>query len=270
MGYVYDIERCLAHIDSNLSQDITASELASMLGYSFYHFCHVFKSIVGMSVGVYLRKKRLGLAAEDLLSGESVTDAAMKWGYDTPSGFTRAFVRTYGMSPAEYKRKGGIIKVEFEIKTFGPCSAVGYSLAPPDGSIDILDNGAYWKDKDFSSVSEEDYAKLCSPNNGEIGAWIQPDNKSGEFRYFFGPLTADTSFIPDGMAPLDIPESEYAAFKVAAANSAQELADNVKQTWKYIFKDWFDGSGYKYKEDTIAFEFYFGEETYVYVPVADK
>ena len=267
IGYANDMERCLAHIDTHLSENITASELAAMLGYSFYHFCHVFKNIVGMSVGAYLRKKRLELAAGNLLDGESVTDAAMNCGYETPSGFTRAFVRRYGISPTEYKRKGGINEMEFEIKTFGAYTAVGYSLAPAEGDLDIIDNGAYWKDKDFSSVSPEDYARLCLPNNGEIGAWIQPDDESGEFRYFFGPITKDTSFIPDGMLPLSIPENEYAVFKVASAKSAQELADNVKTTWNYIFKDWFNGSAYRYKENAIAFEYYFGEDTFVYVPI---
>ena len=270
MGYGSDMERCFEYIDEHIDGDITAMELASLIGYSFYHFCHVFKSIAGMSVGAYLRNRRLELAAADLLRGETVTEAALRRGYDTPSGFTRAFTRTYGVSPQNYKKKGGKTKMKVEIKAFGPCTAVGYSLAPPAGEVNVLDNGAYWNGKDFSSVSEEDYAKLCVPNHGEIGAWIQPDGKTGEFNYFFGPITADKSFIPDGMIALDVPKCEYAVFTVSGADSAQGLADNVKAAWRYVFKDWFDSSEYKLAEGAMSFEYYLGKETFIYVPVAKK
>ena len=270
MGYGSDMERCFEYIEEHIGGDIAATELAALLGYSFYHFCHVFKSIAGMSVGAYLRRRRLELAAADLLRGETVTEAALRRGYDTPSGFTRAFTRTYGISPTNYKKKGGTRKMEVKIMEFGPCTAVGYSLAPPAGEIDVLDNGAYWNGKDFSSVSEEDYAKLCGLNQGEIGAWIQPDGKTGEFNYFFGPITEGKSFIPGGMIALDVPKCEYAVFTVAEADSAQGLADNVKAAWKYVFKDWFDGSEYKLAGTGMSFEFYLGKETYIYVPVAKK
>ena len=270
MGYASDMERCLDYIEKHIDEDISATELAKMLGYSFYHFCHVFKSIVGMSAGAYLRKRRLELAAGDLLNGETVTNAAIRRGYDTPSGFTRAFTRTYGISPLDYKKKGGTKRMKVEFKEFGPCIAVGYSLAPPEGEVDVRDNGAYWKGKDFSLVSEEDYAKLCNPNRGEIGAWMHPDGKTGDLHYFFGPVTTDKSFIPNGMIPLDIPKGEYAVFSVTKAESAQELAENVKKAWEYIFKDWFDNSEYKFNAGAIDFEYYMGEETYIYIPVVKK
>ena len=273
MGYNSDMAKCFAYIEEHIDELITAVDLAALLGYSYFHFCHVFRNVAGISVGMYLRARRLAMAAADLIDGESVTNAALRRGFDTPSGFTRAFVRTYGVSPLEYKMKGGIMNMEnmgFEVKTFGPCVAVGYSLAPPTGDINVRDNGAYWLGKDFSSVSKEDYAKLDSINHGEIGAWTHPDDKTGDLYYFFGPITKDKSFIPGGMTALDIPKAEYAVFKVDKAENPQDLAENVRKAWRYIFNDWFDASEYTFNESAMDFEYYYGDDTFIYVPVIKK
>jgi AraC family transcriptional regulator len=271
MGYREDMARCRDYIAAHAGEEITAAGLASLFGYSFYHFCHVFKSCNEMSVGAYLRDIRLSRAADEITGGRRITDAALDWGFDTPSGFTRAFRRRCGMSPTEFKkRKGGKSTMKPEIKKMDAFTAVGYSLAPPAGELDVLDHGAYWLGKDFSAVSKEDYAKLCAPDCAEIGAWLHPSDKTGEFCYFFGPVTKDKSFVPAGMVALDVPAAEYAVFPVPAAASAAALNENVKKTWKFIFNDWFDGSGYQFDHSAMDFEYYRGAETFIYVPVVKK
>lgn len=268
MGYREDMEHCRVYIDGHLYEEITAAGLADKFGYSFYHFCHVFKSCNEMAVGEYLRGARLARAAAEIANGGSVTDAALASGYDTPSGFNRAFHRRFGMTPTEYRKmKGGKMTMTPEIKSMAAFTAVGYSLAPPEGELDILDNGAYWLGKDFTSVSKEDYAKLTYPGYAEIGAWMHPSDKTGEFYYFFGPTTKDKSFIPEGMVTLNVPAAEYAVFAVPKADSAVGLHENIKKTWKFIFNDWFDGSGYKFDHTAMDFEYYLGEDTFIYVPV---
>ena len=158
-----------------------------------------------------------------------------------------------------------------EIKKMAAFTAVGYTLAPPpESEPDIRDNGAYWLGKDFKAVSAEDYAKLAVPGHGEIGAWMHPSDKTGEFFYFFGPITKDKSFVPKGMTALDIPAAEYAVFTVPKAADAKGLHENVKKAWKFIFNDWFDDSGYKFVHAAIAFEYYLGDDTFIYVPVTKK
>lgn len=269
MGYREDMERCRAYIDGNLSADITPRRLSEMFCYSYYHFCHVFRAVNGMAVIEYLRDRRLCRAAAELLGGRSVTDTAMDCGFDTPSGFTRAFRRRFGMSPTAYKKqKGGRLKMKPEIKKFAAFTAVGYVLRP-EGEVDLLDSGAYWLGKKFDSVSREDYAKLCVPNHGEIGAWMHPD-EGGELYYFFGPITRDKSFVPAGMEAVDVPEAEYAVFTVPRAGDARGLNENVKKTWKFIFNDWFDGSGWRFDHSAMDFEYYLGEDAFIYVPVVKK
>ena len=261
------INQLIGYIDEHIAEDMTALELSKKAGYSFYHFCHLFKSCTGYSIGSYLRCRRLEFAASDLLNGGSITEIAGKYGFDTSAGFTKAFKKLYNVSPSEYKNlKGGFIMTP-TIKKMAAFTAIGYSLAPPDDNIDILDSGAYWLGKDFSSVSEEDYAKLCVPNHGEIGAWMHPDEVSGDFYYFFGPMVADKSFIPEGLTALDIPEAEYAVFAVPEAGNPKDLNANIRNMMKYIFTKWLDSSDYFLAEDKIIFEYYLEKDTFIYVPV---
>lgn len=164
MRHAETMEDVLRYIDEHISQGLTAEELARVSGYSFYHFCHLFAIDMGLSVGAYLRRRRLELAAGEILQGGSITEISTKSGFETPSGFSKAFRRHYGMAPTEYKSKKGEIDVMTpEIKYVEGFSAVGYCLAPPEGEFDVLDASAYCSERTFSSVSRADYAKLTYP-----------------------------------------------------------------------------------------------------------
>lgn len=267
MGYSEDMARCRDYIAEHLQEELTPAELADRFGYSYYHFCHVFRSVNGIAVAEYLRDRRLCAAASQLLLGSSVTETAMDSGFDTVSGFTRAFTRKFGLAPSVYKKtKGARFGMKPEMKHFPAFTAVGYILKP-ESEVDVRENSAYWLGKDFSGVSKEDYAKLSAAGCGEVGLWIHPAEKGEELFYFFGPVVKSEDFVPSGMKALNIPEAEYAVFQVPKGSDAPTLHENVKKTWRFIFNDWFDDSGYTFDHSKFDFEYYRGEETYIYVPV---
>lgn len=267
MGYRIDMENCRKYIEAHLYENIDPRELAEMFSYSYFHFCHIFRSCNGMGVIQYVRDKRLQRAASELESGRKITETAMDCGYETNSGFTRAFRRKFGIAPAQYKKmKGGIyMKIKPEIKVKKAFTAIGYVINP-DQDIDIRKNGAFWLGKDFSSVSKEEYKKLTYPGYAEIGAWVHSDDTE-ELFYFLGPTVKDTNYIPEGMRVLEVPEAEYAIFSVPKATSPKELFENVNKTWKFIFNDWFDEIDYGFDHSKVDFEFYIGEDTYIYIPI---
>ena len=270
MGYREDMARCRDYIAEHLQEELTPAELAEQFGYSFYHFCHVFRSVNGVAVAEYLRDRRLCMAASQLLLGRSVTETAMNCCFDTVSGFTRAFTRKFGIAPSVYRKmKGARFYMKPEMKSFPAFTAIGYILRP-ESEVDVKENGAYWLGKDFSTVSKEDYAKLNSAGRGEVGLWMHPEGKGAELYYFFGPIVESRDFVPAGMEVLDIPEAEYAVFQVPKAEDAAALHENVKKTWRFIFNDWFDDSGYAFDHTKFDFELYLGEKTHIYVPVRKR
>jgi len=259
--------RVLNYIDQNISENITAEELSQVSGYSFYHFCHLFTNLSGESISAYLRHRRLQLASDRLLEGRSVTDTAFSCGFDTPSGFAKAFRKLYQISPTEYKTMRRDRKAVPAIRKLDAFSVVGYCLPPPAGEFRAIDSGAYWLLYDFSSVSKDEYERICMPDHGEIGMWIYPDKQSGDPYYFFGPIVANKDVIPHSMHAMDIPAAEYAVFPVQKEATRLRLRDNVRRTWKYIFTEWLDRQDFSFDEEKLPFEYYCRSETWIYVPV---
>ena len=95
------IEDCTTYIKNHLQDTLTAESLASRYGYSLYHFCHIFKICCDMSPGKYIRLLRLEKAKKDILSGMSITQAGFDNGFETSSGFSKAFRKEYGISARE-------------------------------------------------------------------------------------------------------------------------------------------------------------------------
>ena len=272
MDYQDAMEICREHIFEHYGEPVTARELADMTGYSLYHFCYVFRAYFDMSVGEYVRVYALNRAAADILGGKPILTASLDAGFDTAAGFSKAFKKQFGMSATEYRKqhlKRRSEFMEFTIEKKSAFSAIGYFIEPQAEKVDILESGAYWYGADFSGHPQY---PTDSSVNGEVGMWTHPDDVNGELKYFFGYI-ADTA-APPNFVKSEIPAAEYAVFVVQAAktftNGGQELAENIRTTWKYVFKEWFGTSAYVFDEGKVCFEFYHGEVTKIYVPVKAK
>lgn len=82
----------------------------------------------------------MAAAARDLLSGESSANVATARGFDTLSGFAKAFRKHYGLSPPEYQKElvDERFRIESEFRSLDSFTAVGYRLPPPQGEFNIL------------------------------------------------------------------------------------------------------------------------------------
>ncbi len=90
----------LRYIDEHLEEPLTISVLAKKAGYSVYHFERVFKSQMGVTIMEYVCKRKLIKASEDIISGAKIIDAAIKYGWQSHSGFTKAFIKEFGFCPS--------------------------------------------------------------------------------------------------------------------------------------------------------------------------
>lgn len=98
------IRRSLDYIEANLKADITLADLASQAGYSLWHFSRLFAGATGQSVAQYIVRRRLDHALQEIASGRRAIDVVLAYGFETYSGFYRAFVKLYGCPPKRYLR----------------------------------------------------------------------------------------------------------------------------------------------------------------------
>lgn len=100
------IQKSLDHIEDNLQSQITAEELASQAGFSLFHYYRLFQQVTGLPVMQYILRRRLLHGAYAIKQGQSKTDGAFAYGFDTYAGFYKAFCREFGTTPAEFLEAG--------------------------------------------------------------------------------------------------------------------------------------------------------------------
>jgi len=100
VNYKDDILLCIQYIENNITEKLTIECISKKMGYSIYHFSRIFSEQMGVSLMEYVKDRRLLRAAEDIMLGKKILDVAMEYGYETHSGFTKAFRKKYGFSPA--------------------------------------------------------------------------------------------------------------------------------------------------------------------------
>ena len=105
MDIINAVSRMQKYIVENLD-DVTLDDLSAAAGYSKYHAVRLFKEAVGKAPGEYIRALRLTKAAEGLRdAGGKIIDAALKSGFVSHDGFTRAFMRQFDITPQRYSRE---------------------------------------------------------------------------------------------------------------------------------------------------------------------
>jgi len=100
------VSRIQEYIAAHLQQEITLEDLCNAAGYSKFHAARVFAQLTGKTPFAYIRALRLTQAAQALRdTNTKVIDAAMRSGFDSHDGFTRAFARQFGIAPQRYSRE---------------------------------------------------------------------------------------------------------------------------------------------------------------------
>ncbi|MBQ7920418.1 MAG: AraC family transcriptional regulator [Lachnospiraceae bacterium] len=105
------IQNAITYMEENLTEDVSVKKIAEKAYVSEFHFQRVFSALCGFSVGEYIRNRRLALAAQELAARDvKVIDVAVKYGYDSPDSFARAFTKFHGITPSAAKEKGAKIR----------------------------------------------------------------------------------------------------------------------------------------------------------------
>lgn len=93
------IYKSLSFIEQNIDKKLSVDMIADHAGYSRFHYSRVFKEMTGMTIGEYVKERRLVCAAKEIMSGKKIIDVAVQFGYETHTGFDKAFKSKFGYPP---------------------------------------------------------------------------------------------------------------------------------------------------------------------------
>lgn len=111
MDWLERMDRAMRYIEENLAGEIEFKTAAELACCSMYHFQRMFSFITDVSLSEYIRRRRLTQAAFELQTSDSkIIDLALKYGYDSPVSFTRAFQKLHGVTPTSAREAGVRLK----------------------------------------------------------------------------------------------------------------------------------------------------------------
>ena len=268
MNWANSIQNAINYIEDHLAENIDYDKVAKEAASSSFYFQRIFGILCGYSLGEYIRNRRLTLAGKELASSKTrVIDIALKYGYNSPESFTRAFTKFHGVTPADAKKNGS------KLKTF---SRLSVSLILKGGSIM---NYKLVEKKAFTVLEKVEAQEIDdSVNKNSIPAFWERSHQNGTVKtllekatdktFIFGicynnaptdKKTFDYSIaaicdkdieIPQGFRINEIPERSWLVFDCIGP-----MPDAMQDIWHKITAEFFPTSDYipTYEMDIEAY-----------------
>ena len=106
VDYETRLSSVVSYVEEHIAEELSLEALARRAALSPYHFHRVFRALTGEPLGAFVQRRRLEKAARDLHQdrGARVIDVALRYGYESPAAFTRAFRKAFAVSPATWRK----------------------------------------------------------------------------------------------------------------------------------------------------------------------
>ncbi len=251
----------MRYIESNLADEIDFQRAAQLAGCSEYHFRRMFSFLSGMSLSEYIRRRRLSLAAVELRhSSIKVIDLAVKYGYDSPDAFARAFQGFHGLTPSEARMEGVVLKavppMTFQLSIQGG-NEMEYRIVDKPAfyivglkkRVLLIYEGVNPEIAEmWQSLTAEDIRELKQMSNVEPTGLLSASVNFTEGRaegsqldHFIGVATRESH--AKKWDVLAVPASTWAVFTARG-----KFPDALQNVWGRIYAEWFPMSGYEVSE----------------------
>jgi len=266
MEWLEKMNGAINYTEDNLSSNIDFEKVARVACCSSFHFQRMFSFIIDVPLSEYIRRRRLTLAAFELQNSDiKIIDIGLKYGYESPDSFTRAFQNLQGVTPSLARKTGVQLKayprISFHISIKGDVE-MNYRIEEAEASkvfgksIEV----SFDNDKGYDGIDEfvkqswqnglrekireaAGYGKEGSQNPKLLGVALYGFQEDGTYRFM---LTAEYPL--DGLSKefeiLEIPKETWAVFS-ASCREDEEL-DTVTKIWKRL-PEWFQATGYELK-----------------------
>jgi AraC family transcriptional regulator len=265
MDWIRGLQRAIDYMEANMTEELDFTQVAEQAYSSSFHFQRTFNLLTGITVGEYVRNRRLSLAGEELAANKArVIDVAYKYGYDTPESFTKAFSRFHGVTPSAARQPGASLKSFNRLSitiTLKGGNVMEYQIIMRESFPVLVKVKSFPTDNnheiaDFWTQCKKDgtIQVLCS--NGRLGVdallgLCEPEKKGEKmFRYGIG-IECDKGLIaPEGYEVWELPAQMWVVFKCVGA-----MPYAIQEMWRRAYAEFFPQSEYE-PVDAVDFESY--------------
>ena len=293
MDWLKGMNAVLGHIEKNLTQPIQYESLSRIVGCSVYEFSRIFSFMAGMSISEYIRRRRLSQAVFDIQNGrDKIIDIALKYCYESPTTFTRAFKELHGVAPQTVRKTNVSLKIYPPISfvlTIKGVNEMDFRIEKRDGFTIMGLSGYLTEDTPWE---ESLWGEFLDGGNGADGSGTF--NEALRDKYYTAPFWQIGAYdfqSVDGKTPAIIgaeykggkPDIENLSFKAIPAAKWAVFSFKGETgpvaypaAWTRILTEWLPQSNYIRDESVPNLDVYPGGEINddyvweIWFPILDK
>lgn len=258
----------IVYIENNLANSIDSKKICQILCVNEYTAYRIFNFITGISITEYVRNRRLSMAGLDLINSNiKIIDLALKYGYDSPISFSRAFKKFHGINPSEVQQDSRYLKnfppftfsvsipsnmeLDFRIQKEHELNFYSISKTCDLPNIKVM-APIFWKETELN----DNYKELFNDITFGIIEYDElfPNPKTATYH-----IASQNRF--NDSSKLTIPASTWAIFNVKDI-SGKAMSDLSF----YVYKNWIPYSGYNIR-NIPELEVYHKDYTEWWLPI---
>lgn len=256
MDWIEKMNAAITYIEQHITEALHTDDIAEIAGCSSYHFQRMFAYMTGVPLSEYIRRRRMSLAVVDLKNADmKIIDVALKYGYNSPTAFNRAFQSVHGIAPSLVKINGASVKsyaplsfqlvvkgtesLDFRIEAKEAFRVIGTSI-PLFGDFEEMNEPVeqMWQLAEENGTIKLLEGLMEKESEGLLEV-MMPDDKTESWHYL---ISVETN------APIEEPLEEYRidAYTWAIFSYEGKTIEETQELGKRVISEWLPTSGYEY------------------------
>ncbi|MCR1161518.1 AraC family transcriptional regulator [Paenarthrobacter sp. UW852] len=253
------LNQLVDYIEGHLSEEIDIDVVAVSLGMTEYHLRRMFSALAGLPLSEYVRRRRMTVAATDVLGEDGLLAISVRYGYGSTEAFNRAFRSVHGVGPGHIRRNGGPLhtqpQLRFHLTVEGNTTMKtrivdrpAFRLAGHSVRVPLIHHGPNPHiQAHIASLPVEEHARLKDLSGTDpkgllqVSADVDPDYKEGsDLTYLHGVAVTETATVPEELDVIKVPAGTWAVFHAEGA-----YPEVLQSTWAATTTDWFPSNPWR-------------------------
>ncbi|MHB9754887.1 AraC family transcriptional regulator [Streptomyces sp. BYX5S] len=247
-------------VEEHLTEDLDVPGLAGTLGTTEYHLRRMFSSLAGMPLSEYVRRRRMTVAAGDVVRGdEDLLGIAVRYGYGSGEAFGRAFRSVHGAGPGEVRRDGGPLRTQPQLRfrlTVEGSSPMdtrlvdrpAFRLAGHATRVPLIHVGVNPHiQQHIAALPQEEHQRLKELGDTDPAGLLQvcddvdPDGREGtELTYLHGVALDRGTSVPDDLDAIEVSAGRWAVFRTSGP-----YPQTLQSAWAATATEWFPSNPWR-------------------------
>jgi len=254
------LNRLVDLVEESLTEELDVVGVAAALGTTEYHLRRMFSSLAGMPLSEYVRRRRMTVAAADVVTGSGdLLGIAVRYGYGSTEAFGRGFRSVHGVSPGRARRDGGPLRTQprlrFRLTVEGASpmdvrlvSRPAFRLTGHAARVPLVHRGVNPAiQQHVTSLPPQEHLRLKTLGDTEpsgllaVSTDIDPDRREGtELTYLHGVAVSDGVEVPDDLDVVPVAAGTWAVFRASGP-----YPDTLQTVWAATATEWFPSNPWR-------------------------